>query len=148
MTNAAKLNKHELDPISDQIKLAGYLGLGTIAETLEAISSVSLFLQLLKEKSYLAQYSTHHVQTLFAPTNEAIKKLALKKQQLLEQSSEVFAKLLDQLSSTQFLLMGGRSPQEPKSMPAVSKYIRIPNIPARNGVIHIIDDLKSIRIGV
>lgn len=148
MTTTAKPDDQTLELASDQIKQDGYLGLGNIAETLEAISSVSLFLNLLKEKSCLAQFRTHRVQTLFAPTNEAITKLGLKKQQLLEQSSEVFAALLEQLSSTQFLLMGGRSPQEPESMPAASNHIRIQNIPASNGVIHIIDNLKSIRIGV
>lgn len=149
MNEITKLNNCEPDLLQDQTKLAGYLGLGTIAETLEAISSVSVFLSLLKEKSCLNQFSGHRVQTLFAPTNEAIKKLGLKKQKLLGQSSDAFAALLDQLSSSQFLLMGGQhTTNDFESIPAASKHVRIQNIPATNGVIHIIDNLKPFQIGM
>jgi hypothetical protein len=133
--------------IADPALQDGYLGLGNIAETLEALSSVSLFLGMLKQKSCLNQFTNHAVHTLFAPSNDAMKKLGLKKQQLLEQSSAVFAALLSQLSSSQLMLMGQRHPISSPIMQAASSYIRIQNIPATNGVIHIIDNLKPFQIG-
>jgi len=142
-----KLNSHYSPSIADPAPQDGYLGLGNIAETLEALSSVSLFLGMLKQKSCLNQFTSHAVQTLFVPSNDAMKKLGLKKQQLLEQSSAVFSALLNQLSSSQLLLMGQRHPIASPAMQAASSYVRIQNIPASNGVIHIIDNLKPFQIG-
>ena len=102
---------------------------------------------MLKQKSCLNQFTGHAVQTLFVPSNDAIRKLGLKKQQLLEQSSAVFTALLSQLSSSQLMLMGQRSLPSSQAMQVASSHVRIQNIPATNGVIHIIDNLKPFQIG-
>lgn len=141
------LNSPSSTLIADPAVQDGYQGLGNIAETLEALSAVSVFLGMLKQKSCLNQFTSHAVQTLFAPSNDAIRKLGIKKQQLLEQSSAAFSALLNQLSSSQLMLLGQRSSSSSTVMQAAKSGVRIQNIPATNGVIHIIDNLKPFQIG-